>query len=85
LIIEYECEQGHLTEKLRKYADRDLPTDCEMCGLATTRIEISAPHIEPDGLYSHCPNLGSARDFERRQDAKDKGQRVIKRTFDDHL
>lgn len=65
-IYEYRCGEGHLTERIRKYAERDEPLACERCSTPTQRI-FSAHHAEPDGIYSYEPNIGSAADFERKR------------------
>jgi hypothetical protein len=82
MIYEYECGEGHVSERRRKIADRALSVVCH-CG-KDARLIISHNHVPPSGVYSYMPNLGSARDFERRQNALETGQRVIKRTFDDN-
>lgn len=82
MIYEYECGAGHVSERMRKMADRNLSVVCH-CGKDASLI-VSRPHCLPDGMYSYMPNLGSARDFERRENAKETGQKVIKRTFDDN-
>lgn len=81
-IIEYECPRGHVTEKLRKFEHRDVPLTCPECGRATTRIEISHGHVPPSGIYSYCPNIGSANQFERRQQALRDGVKVIPKIND---
>lgn len=62
-LYEYRCPRGHARDELRRYADRDLPLTCA-CGDPLTRI-FSAHHRQPDGLYSHDPNLGDPAKFER--------------------
>lgn len=74
-IYDYQCPNGHRVEKLRKYAARDDDLTCEheillsasivACLLPMTRI-LSAPHVEPDGIYSHERNMGNADAFDRR-------------------
>jgi len=81
MIIEYECPEGHVVERLRKYDQRDEPVTCR-CGLASKRIEISQPHCVPDGMYSYAPNIGSERQFERRQQALRDGVKIIKKEYD---
>lgn len=81
MIIEYACPAGHVTEKLRKYADRDVDVVCH-CGHSAKRIEISQPHCLPDGVYSYAPNIGSERQFERRQQALRDGIKVIPKSED---
>ena len=85
-IYEYKCSNlagTHTTEAIRSYRDRDVRSPICHCGYQTFRIEISQPHCMPDGMYSYEPNVGSARDFERRRNALESGQRVIKRTVGD--
>ena len=65
-IYEYRCDDsecGRVFEHIRKYEDRDAPSFC-LCLRPTERID-SAHHVEPDGTYSHDPNLGSEEKFVR--------------------
>lgn len=81
-MFEYECPQGHVDEHIRKYADRDIPVFCLPCGETMTRIEISHGHVPPSGVYSYAPNIGSANQFERRQQALKDGVKVIPKIND---
>ena len=83
-LFDYRCDAGHTVERLRKYEARDEPLTCDdkitltfasrgpveplTCGLPMHRI-LSAPHVEPDGVYSHEPNLGSKDAFDRKYEA----------------
>ena len=77
MIYEYQCPLGHVSERIRKIADRHLSVVCHCRKEA--QLVFSRPHIQPDGVYSYMPNIGTARDFERRQNALETGQKVIKR------
>jgi len=66
-LYEYRCPDGHTAEELRKYVDRDEPVTCGECGAPMVRI-LSAHHQQPDGLYSHCPNIGTPDNYERKHD-----------------
>ena len=79
-IYEYQCPEGHVSERIRKHKDCDLSVVCH-CGKDTNRI-VSRPHCVPDGVYSYAENIGSARAHERRQAALESGQRVIKKELD---
>lgn len=75
-LYEYRCEQDHTTEELRRYLERDRPIVCPECGKRAKRI-ISAHHRQPDGIYSHTPNIGNAADFERKvADADARAERT---------
>ena len=64
-LFEYRClDCGRVLEKLRKYGDRDKPLTCPDCIKHMPRL-FSAAHVEPDGTYSHDPNLGSEEKFVR--------------------
>jgi putative FmdB family regulatory protein len=65
-LYEYKCADGHTHQRLRKMAERDEPCTCLECDLPAEPI-ISAPHVPPDGVYSYAPNIGTAKDFERKQ------------------
>lgn len=80
-IYEYECSSGHISERVRKHAERMLPVVCH-CGKGCRFVEISQPHCLPDGMYSYAPNVGSERAFERRQQALRDGVKVIKKDAD---
>lgn len=79
--FEYQCHAGHVSERVRKIADRHLSVACH-CGRGAELI-ISHGHVPPSGMYSYMPNLGNARDFDRRQSALESGQRIIKREAND--
>jgi putative FmdB family regulatory protein len=73
-IFEYRCANGHRIERLRKYSARDDESLCWTCaGAPMTRV-VSAPHVEPDGVYSYEPNMGSKDAFDRKWEA-DKAKR----------
>ena len=84
-IFEYRCAEGHLHEDIRAYAYRDKRTRCPRCKRLARRVP-SAPHVEPDGVHSYAPNIGSPDRFERQQqairEAKDEGRatKAIDRT-----
>lgn len=80
-IYEYRCPQGHVTEKIRSYVGRDDFVACQ-CGHPAPRIEISRTHVEPDGMYSYCPDIGDKRAFERRQQMLKDGVKVYKKEAD---
>ena len=63
---EYRCQNCGRTEvRLRKFARRfDGP--CCTCGMEMTWM-FPAPHIEPDGIYSYAPNVGTAEAWERKE------------------
>ena len=65
-LYEYRCPKGHVHERLRKYSERDEPCICVECDEEAKPI-LSIPHVEPDGVYSHTPNIGSADAFDRKQ------------------
>jgi len=65
-IYQYRCKNGHTHDRLRKMDERDNPAQCLQCDADATPI-ISAPHVPPDGVYSYCPNVGSADTFERKR------------------
>ena len=84
-IFEYRCGNGHLHEDIRAFAYRDKRTRCPRCKRLCKRIP-SLPHVEPDGVHSYAPNIGSPDRFERQQqairEAKDEGRatKAIDRT-----
>lgn len=78
-IWEFECTDGHKSDRLRSIASRDEPIDCH-CGKPATRVEISAVHVPPDGIYSYAPNIGDPERFERQRAAIKSGQKVIPRS-----
>jgi putative FmdB family regulatory protein len=80
-IYEYRCLSGHVTEQLRKLSDRYEMALCH-CGYLAERIEISHNHVMPSGMYSYLPNVGSARQFERRQQALKDGTRIYRKEAD---
>ena len=65
-LYEYRDESGHEITKLRKFEERDEPLFCEECGQSMLRF-MSVPHLQPDGVYSYAPNVGSADEFERKR------------------
>ena len=64
-IYEYLCPNGHTVEIIRRYPDRDEPVDCLECGEPTHRLP-PMPHVPVDGIYSYAPNVGTAREHERK-------------------
>jgi putative FmdB family regulatory protein len=77
-IYEYKCTEGHVTEHVRSYAKRDEPVACK-CGAETVRL-FPLPHVEPDGIYSYAPNIGSKERFEKQQEAMRSKVNVVDRT-----
>ena len=73
-LYEYRCPSGHTIERIRKYDARHNVVVC-VCGAEATLI-ISRSHVAPDGVYSYSPNLGSATEFERREQAIKDGVKV---------
>lgn len=67
-IYTYACPKGHRAERFRKMADRNHTLQCPTCRLAT-RLILSLSHVEPDGIYSYAPNIGSEQAFEARRAA----------------
>ncbi len=63
-LFEYRCPESHTREELRSYEDRDNPAYCQTCMKPMERV-FSAAHIEPDGVYSYEPNMGSEEKFVR--------------------
>jgi putative FmdB family regulatory protein len=78
-IYEYTCADAHTSDVIRSIAKRDEPVACLTCGATTTRREVSASHVPPDGVYSHSPNVGDPERFERQRDAIKRGVKVIER------
>lgn len=70
-IFVYQCVNGHDTEELRRTDDRDAPADCAECGQPAART-MSAHYRQPDGLYSHDPNLGDEAKFQRNLEGIDR-------------
>ena len=64
----YRCPEGHEVELLVRFKKRD--DNLRYCGQCGKRVErqVSAPHIVPDGVYSHAPNLGDPDTFERQHE-----------------
>lgn len=70
-LYEYRCQEGHESEELRKYEERDDALACPECGGDMHRI-VSAHHRQPDGIYSYEPNIGDPKRFEeKRENARD--------------
>jgi len=78
-LYEYVDDARHVQTHLRTFARKNDPVVCATCGAAMRAIEISATHVEPDGMYSYAPNIGNADQFERRQIALKNGDKVIKK------
>lgn len=78
-IYEYECEHAHTSDVIRPFDRRDEAPACLTCGAPTTRREVSASHVPPDGVYSYAPNTGDPERFERQRQAIAAGQKVIPR------
>jgi hypothetical protein len=74
VIYEYQCPERHITEKMRKIADRHQPVECK-CGKQASLI-ISRPHCPPDGIYSYAPNIGDANTFDRRHEMLKQNKRL---------
>jgi hypothetical protein len=74
MIYEYLCPDRHVTEKMRKVADRHDPVECS-CGKPASLI-ISKTHRQPDGIYSYAPNSGDPNTFERRHEMLRRKQRL---------
>lgn len=77
-LYDYKCGEGHLTTEFRSYENRKRGPKCKRCG-AKTQYQFPMSHVEPDGIYSYAPNIGTEADFERRREAIKEGQKVIKR------
>ena len=66
-IYEYRCQACQReVERLCKYVERDEVLGCGECGGSMLRF-MSVPHLLPDGVYSYCPNVGSADTFDRKR------------------
>ena len=78
-FFEYLDSNSHYTKRLRSFARKYEPLPCPTCGENMKAVEISASHVEPDGLYSYAENLGNADQFERRLEAQKKGLRVYRK------
>ena len=77
-IYEYRCSNEHLSSKICSHAASYEPHVCPRCGEIAER-QFPMSHVEPDGIYSYAPNIGTEQDYERRRTAIREGQRVIKR------
>lgn len=66
-IYEYACPYGHKSEHLRRVEDRHVGVLCPKCN-APADLIISAPHVEPDGVYSYEPNIGTPANYERKHE-----------------
>jgi putative FmdB family regulatory protein len=75
-LYDYACSNGHTFERIVRYAVADEQT-CH-CGAALTRLP-HKPHVEPDGIYSYAPNIGTEATFERRRAAVREGKKMIKK------
>ena len=80
-IYEYRCPNGHLTEELRSFKDRNRRVKCDRCGRVAKRIP-SAHHAEIDGIYSYAPNVGTEGAFERKRQAIREGVKLQKKVAD---
>lgn len=82
-LYSFRCVNQHVTDRIFHIAERDAVFACPVCGELVERI-LSAPHVEPDGIYSHCPNVGSEEAFVRKRDALKEGRRGYVVTDDHH-
>jgi hypothetical protein len=73
MIYQYSCGE-HITEKMRKIADRHQPVECE-CG-KPSKLIISRPSGSPDGIYSFAPNMGDPNVFDRRHEMLKQNKRL---------
>jgi len=65
-LYDYRCPAcGQTVTRFRKFEDRFDPMICA-CGVEMTWM-FPVPHIEPDGIYSYAPNIGTAESWERKQ------------------
>jgi hypothetical protein len=65
-LYEYRCATCARTEtRLRKFERRFDGPSCT-CGMDMTWM-FPVPHIEPDGIYSYAPNIGTSEAWERKQ------------------
>ena len=74
-MYEWRCAAGHALDVIVNYSRRDDPRRCR-CGLMMTR-QFPMSHVEPDGIYSYAPNIGSEEAWENRRHAIREGIRVI--------
>lgn len=78
-LYDYKCgDCGGVIEALRKYEHRDELVKCPACDTEMER-QMSVPHLEPDGVYSHSPNIGDPVAFERRHEEAKQRQRDVER------
>lgn len=63
----YRCGCGAESEHLVRYEDRTADHPCLVCGSPASYV-LSAHHTQPDGIYSHTPNLGDPTAFERKHE-----------------
>ncbi len=77
-IYELACDQGHVTETIRRYEHRDDARTCAECQRPMHRI-VSRSHCPPDGVYSYAPNIGDPERFERQRAAIREGKKIIPR------
>lgn len=75
-VYEYACPKGHRAEAFRKIANRKRALSCPECQ-APMQLQVSRPHVAPDGVYSYAPNVGSAEAFERKRAAIRDGVKVM--------
>ena len=66
-IYEYRCANGHSTDTIRKFVERDGYLECPVCGSQSIRV-FSAHHAPPDGVYSYAPNIGDPNRYEQQQE-----------------
>jgi putative FmdB family regulatory protein len=85
-LYEYRCPGcGALETHFRAMGERNRRRPaCPTCGRRNMELQISRPHIVPDGVYSYAPNIGDPDRFERQREAikrtKETGvQQVIER------
>lgn len=64
-IYEYECPNGHQTERVRREADRNEEFDCEDCNERMTRLRIE--------LQKRARVIGGTRQFHRNETHYTKG------------
>jgi len=63
----YRCDAGHDSDQFTSMAKCAESRPCPKCGNPARRV-ITAPHVAPDGVYSHTPNIGDADTFDRRHE-----------------
>lgn len=68
MIYQYQCQQGHTSERFRKIDNRHDPVSCDICH-EPMQLIISRTAKQPDGIYSYMPNVGNPRAFEQRHAA----------------